>query len=130
MSIVTVSAEEAADRFPAASETRAVIECTPSANTLAVTVVVVLLPTSTPPAYSVHADRAGRAAAGERRRGVVGDVVEFDRPLSLAEDRFGATGEAGAAVSMVTVVAAEMPTLPATSAVRGADKHPCGRLSA
>ena len=115
VSMVMVSVGEADDRFPAASTARAVIAWTPSANVLAVTVVVVLLATSTPAAYSVM------LAAPEGMLLVNVGVLSLvtlsvvDRPLSLEEFRFGKTGADGAVVSMVTVVAVEMPTFPATS---------------
>ena len=96
VSIVTVSVKDADERFPAASATRTVIACTPSANALEVTVVVVLLPTSTPPASSVPLTApAGKAIVYV---GVVSKVMlsVLDRPLSLAAERFGAAGVEGA----------------------------------
>ena len=77
--------------------------------------VVVLLPTSTPPSYSVMLTvPAGMSLVNV---GVVSLVISsvVDRPLSLAATRSGAVGVDGAVVSIVTVVVAEMPTLPATS---------------
>ena len=96
MSIVTVSVEDAEERFPAVSSARTVIAYTPSASALEVTVVVALLPISTPAAYSLML--AAPKGMSLVNVGVVSLVISsvIDRPLSLDEFRFGVIGVEGA----------------------------------
>ena len=123
VSIVTDNAPELALAFPAASEARAAMLCTPSAKALEVIVqvppaVAVALPTTVPPSSSSTSEPA---TAVPVKVGVVTLVMLSvdELPLSLAAVKSGVPGAAGGVVSIVIVNAADVaPVLPATSVAR------------
>lgn len=120
-SMVTTSADEALDVFPAVSVSLNVIEFDPLARVPVVSentdeAQVALLPEETPSSYSWTVFPSVHAPV---KVGVVSDVMssEFDVPLSVASVMLGAPLVVGAVVSMVTERAEEREAevFPATS---------------
>jgi hypothetical protein len=122
VSIVTLSAEEAGETFPAASVCLAVILCTPSESALAVIETLLppatMLPTGLPSARSVTVLFALTDATVKVGLFWLVMLSEFELPVSLAACRSGVAGAEGVVVSMVTLSELDVAVFPARSVAR------------